>query len=85
MKLLTVREAATFLRLQPGTVYKNKSIPRTKLPGIKAVLFDEDELIKWAKGLITPSPIEAHKPLHIRGVDKRQVTTYDNSRWLKTL
>lgn len=77
MTLLNVQEAAALLRLKPCTVYTNKSIPRTKLPGIRAVLFDKEDLVKWAKGLLTPSLTTATIPLSKQGVDMTPRYTYN--------
>jgi excisionase family DNA binding protein len=48
MKLMTINEAAEFLRISRSTIYKmvmNKSIPFIKLPG--RLLFDQEELQNW--------------------------------------
>lgn len=49
--LLTVREAANFLRLKPDTIYKKVGknlIPHFKVGG--KILFDKNELIHWIEG-----------------------------------
>ena len=50
MALLTPKEAAAFLKLSTSTVYQRKDIPRYRLPGSRAIRFDEAELLAWAKG-----------------------------------
>ena len=49
MALLTPKEAAAFLKLSTSTVYQRKDIPRYRLPGSRAIRFDEAELLAWAK------------------------------------
>jgi len=49
MALLTLEEAAAFLRLSKSTLYQRKDIPRYRLPGSRAIRFDEAELLAWAK------------------------------------
>lgn len=47
--LLTVKEAAEFLKVHPHHLYRlkcNKAIPYLQIPGV-GVRFDQDELIKW--------------------------------------
>lgn len=77
MTLLNVKEAAEFLRLKPCTVYTSKTIPRTTLPGIRAVLFDKEDLVKWAKGLLTPSRNPAHGHEAKQGLDRVPRYTYN--------
>ena len=50
MALLTLEEAACFLRVSKSTLYQRKDIPRYRLPGSRALRFDDTELIAWAKG-----------------------------------
>lgn len=50
MKFLTVKEAATFLRVQVSTI--NRHIKSGFVPSYKVGkrrLFDKDELIEWVK------------------------------------
>jgi len=49
MKLLTVGEAAAFLRISKSTLYQRKTIPRYRLPGSRVLLFDQEELETWIK------------------------------------
>ncbi len=49
MALLTLQEAARFLRVSKSTLYQRKDIPRYRLPGSRAIRFDEAELLAWAK------------------------------------
>ncbi len=50
MVLLTADEAAGFLKVSKSTIYQRRDIPRYRLPGSRAVRFDQDELLAWAKG-----------------------------------
>lgn len=61
MQLMTIREAAEFLRISRSTIYKmvmSKSIPFIKLPG--RLLFDQQELQNWL-GQTKPPPLAKSK------------------------
>ena len=64
MALLTLEEAAQFLKLSKSTLYQRRDIPRYRLPGSRAIRFDEAELLAWAK----------RKP---QGSDAQKVTSED--------
>jgi excisionase family DNA binding protein len=49
MKLLTLPEAATYLRMSRSRLYQRKDIPRYRRPGSRVVLFDQEELEAWLK------------------------------------
>jgi excisionase family DNA binding protein len=49
MKLLTLPEAAKYLRMSRSCLYQRKDIPRYRRPGSRVVLFDEEELEAWLK------------------------------------
>ncbi len=49
MKLLTVPEAAQYLRMSRSSLYQRKDIPRYRRPGSRVILFDEAELEAWLK------------------------------------
>jgi excisionase family DNA binding protein len=49
MALLTIEEAATLLKVSKSLLYQRKDIPRYRLPGSRAIRFDEAELLAWAK------------------------------------
>jgi excisionase family DNA binding protein len=49
MALLTIEEAAAFLKVSKSLLYQRKDIPRYRLPGSRAIRFDEAELLAWAK------------------------------------
>ena len=48
--LLTADEAAAFLKVSKSTIYQRRDIPRYRLPGSRAIRFDETKLLAWAKG-----------------------------------
>jgi predicted DNA-binding transcriptional regulator AlpA len=55
MTILTIQEAAQFLRMSRSSLYQRKDIPRYRRPGSRALLFDQDELEAWVKtGRIEP-------------------------------
>lgn len=49
MKLLTVTEAASLLRMSRSSLYQRKDIPRYRRPGSRVMLFDQYELEAWLK------------------------------------
>ncbi len=49
MPLLTIEEAANFLRVSKSWLYQHKEVPRHKLPGSSLLRFDQGELEAWAK------------------------------------
>jgi excisionase family DNA binding protein len=49
MKLLTLPEAAKYLRMSSSNLYQRKDIPRYRRPGSRVVLFDQEELEAWLK------------------------------------
>ncbi len=49
MPLLTLAEAAEFLRKSQSWLYQNLSVPRHRPPGCRTYLFDEAELLAWVK------------------------------------
>jgi excisionase family DNA binding protein len=78
MKLLTLPEAAKYLRMSRSSLYQRKDIPRYRRPGSRVVLFDQEELEAWLKGgrmvlegLYRESPIcEGHLA---RGEDRKEM------------
>lgn len=48
-EVMTLAEAATYLRLSRSTLYQRKDIPRHRLPGSREVRFLRDELLDWLK------------------------------------
>ncbi len=49
MKLLTLAEAANYLRMSRSSLYQRKDIPRYRRPGSRVVVFDQAELEAWLK------------------------------------
>ncbi len=49
MPLLTVDEAADFLKVSTSFIHARKDVPRHRLPGSRAVRFVAEELLEWAK------------------------------------
>lgn len=71
MRLLTVKEAAQFLRMSQSTLYQRQDIPRYRRPGSRVMLFDQDELEAWLRqgrmgksidGALLPEPqmVQSH-------------------------
>ena len=48
-EIMTLAEAAVYLRVSKSTLYQRKDIPRHRLPGSREVRFLKDELIAWLK------------------------------------
>ena len=60
-EVMTLEEAADYLRLSKSTLYQRKDIPRHRLPRSREVRFFKQELIAWLKsgtGGIQPSVSE---------------------------
>jgi len=48
-EIMTLAEAAAYLRLSKSTLYQRKDIPRHRIPGSREVRFLRDELLSWLK------------------------------------
>ena len=48
-EIMTLAEAAAYLRLSKSTLYQRKDIPRHRIPGSREVRFLRDELLLWLK------------------------------------
>lgn len=48
-EVMTLAEAAAYLRLSKSTLYQRKDIPRHRIPGSRKVRFLKDELLDWLK------------------------------------
>jgi hypothetical protein len=57
-RLMTLKEAAAFLRMSMSSLYQNKQIPRYRLPGTRRWLYDKDELLAYIKGYSQASASE---------------------------
>ncbi|MDR4470392.1 MAG: helix-turn-helix domain-containing protein [Nitrospira sp.] len=81
MRLLTLGEAAQFLRMSRSSLYQRKDIPRYRRPGSRVMLFDQDELEAWLRQgrieRITEGSdiIRCGEPQHSQ--DESQVSTMD--------
>ena len=49
MPLLTLEEAAGFLKVSKSWLYQHPEVPRHRLPGSNLLRFDQDELVAWVK------------------------------------
>lgn len=49
MRLLSLKEAAEFLRMSRSSLYQRKDIPRYRRPGSRVILFDQEELEAWLR------------------------------------
>jgi hypothetical protein len=54
-EVMTLEEAAQFLRVSRSTLYQRPDIPRHRLPGSRQFRYLRSELICWLKGGCTPS------------------------------
>jgi len=50
MKVLTLLEAAEYLRVSRSWLYQRKDVPRHQIPGSRSIRFFEEELALWLKG-----------------------------------
>ncbi|TAJ25123.1 MAG: DNA-binding protein [Nitrospirae bacterium] len=57
MTLLTLAEAAQFLRKSKSWLYQNSHVPRHRPPGSRCYLFDRDELVAWIKSGENRTPL----------------------------
>ena len=49
LEIMTLAEAAVYLRVSKSTLYQRRDIPRHRMPGSREVRFLKDELIVWLK------------------------------------
>jgi excisionase family DNA binding protein len=49
LEIMTLAEAAVYLRVSKSTLYQRKDIPRHRMPGSREVRFLKDELMAWLK------------------------------------
>jgi excisionase family DNA binding protein len=78
MQILTIDEAAAFLRLSRRTLYRLKDIPRVRYAG--KLVYVREDLEEWVRGRME-SPLPAHMAtLQDTHVDKsRTVRHHRNS------
>lgn len=48
-EIMTLAEAAAYLRLSKSTLYQRKDIPRHRLPGSRELRFLKEELTAWLR------------------------------------
>ncbi|MEW6543821.1 MAG: helix-turn-helix domain-containing protein [Nitrospirota bacterium] len=69
MQLLTLTEAARFLRKSKSWLYQNRSIRRYRPPGSRSYLFDKDDLLAWVRsGGVSASATQAESSA-LSGID----------------
>ncbi len=49
-EVMTLVEAADFLRFSSSTIYQRDDIPRHRVPGSRQIRFLRSELLAWMKG-----------------------------------
>jgi excisionase family DNA binding protein len=49
MPLLTLEEAASFLKVSKSWLYQHREVPRHRIPGSTMLRFDQEELLAWLK------------------------------------
>lgn len=64
LEVMTLAEAAEFLRFSQSTLYQRHDIPRHRVPGSTAIRYLRTELLSWLKGdYVTPSVTESALPV----------------------
>ena len=62
--IMTLAEAAVYLRVSKSTLYQRKDIPRHRMPGSREVRFFKDELMTWLKhGAVRPGEAASSGPV----------------------
>jgi predicted DNA-binding transcriptional regulator AlpA len=54
-EIMTLEEAADFLRLSKSSLYQRPDIPRHRMPGSRKFRYLRSELLAWLKGELTGS------------------------------
>jgi excisionase family DNA binding protein len=49
LEIMTLAEAAVYLRVSKSTLYQRKDIPRHRMPGSREVRFFKNELMAWLR------------------------------------
>jgi excisionase family DNA binding protein len=57
-EVMTVTEAADFLRLSVSTMHQRKNIPRHRVPGSREYRYIRSELLAWLKGEYPTANVE---------------------------
>jgi predicted DNA-binding transcriptional regulator AlpA len=82
MTLLTMVEAAKFLRMSRSSLYQRKDIPRFRRPGSRVILFDQQDLEEWMnRGRLTADGLSDDMgPAVTQGQEQRQADDVDIRR-----
>jgi excisionase family DNA binding protein len=76
--ILTLGEAAAYLRLSKSTLYQRRDIPRHRLPGSRTLRFIKEELTDWLT--MGPAGLSSSAPVAPRSaLDTEQKTIYHRS------
>ena len=80
-EIMTLAEAAAYLRLSKSTLYQRKDIPRHRLPGSRELRFLKSELTAWLRSGRIALPILP--PEAVKGpLDMAPATVYHrNARY----
>lgn len=77
MKVLTLLEAAKYLRVSRSWLYQRKDVPRHQIPGSRSIRFFEEELALWLKGNDAPESASSGTPeAHTSGLASSQSAGY---------
>ncbi len=75
LEIMTLAEAAIYLRVSKSTLYQRKDIPRYRMPGSREVRFFRDELMAWLKNGAVGA-IDAARNGPVFPLDSDQATVY---------
>ncbi len=75
LEIMTLAEAAVYLRVSKSTLYQRKDIPRHRMPGSREIRFFKDELMVWLKNGEV-SAIETARNASVFPLDSAHVTVY---------
>jgi excisionase family DNA binding protein len=57
-EIMTLEEAADFLRVSRSTLYQRRDIPRHPMPGSRQYRYLRSELVAWLKGEIVTVDVD---------------------------
>lgn len=81
-EVMTLAEAADFLRLSVSTMHQRKDIPRHRVPGSREYRYLQSELLVWLKGdtlPVAPAAITSPIPSVVGMLDNTGTTVYHRS------
>jgi len=61
MEVMTLEEAAIFLRVSRSTLHQRKDVPRHRMPGSREFRYLRSELLAWLKGELTGRPASVER------------------------